>query len=350
MRKKTKAEGKDIILSARVFSFLCILAAQIIFCVIIFLFMSTHITTEVLSSLGILMIVLLALVSVFFWNLVIRPYRQTEKLLKHFGIGYSIEDIYQLGYSYSPAMGAALEHAQSLLDTDKILNASKQQAQFLALQNQINPHFLYNTLEGIRGEALASGLDTVANMAEALSTYFRYTISNVENLATLEDELNNIENYFTIQRYRFGPRMNLEICWDEDDRAELLKYRLPKLTLQPIVENAIVHGLECKVGKGTVHIRIEVTQSRLLITISDDGVGMNSLRLEELNTSLTSRSFDYIKPEKSHRSGIAIVNVNNRLKLLFGEEYGISVSSTADVGTDVVISLPKLQENDGGVL
>ena len=92
-------------------------------------------------------------------------------------------------------MKHALEKLHSMLNTRELINASKKQAQYLALQNQINPHFLYNTLEGIRGEALTAGLDNVAKMTEALSTFFRYTISNVEQLVSLEDELRNIENY-----------------------------------------------------------------------------------------------------------------------------------------------------------
>jgi len=227
----------------------------------------------------------------------------------------------------------------TLLNTDQIMNASKRQAQFLALQNQINPHFLYNTLEGIRSEALLAGLDTVASMTEALSTFFRYTISNVENLVTLEQELENTRNYFCIQQFRFGNRIALEVVID-DDKSEVLSYRIPKLTLQPIVENCIIHGLECRVEQGMLRIHIEITQSRLLVTVSDNGVGMEESVLSKMNHSLSVRSFDYMKRDEDHE-GIALVNVNNRIKLLFGERYGITVTSQIGVGTDVLISLPR---------
>ena len=146
----------------------------------------------------------------------------------------------------------------------------------MALQNQINPPLFVQHLGRNSRRALTAGLDTVAKMTEALSTFFRYTISNVEHLVSLEDELRNIENYYVIQRYRFGERINLSIEYDdEDDRDELGKCRMPKLTLQPIVENAIIHGIERKIGRGNIRIKLEATSRRLMITVSDDGVGMD---------------------------------------------------------------------------
>ncbi len=180
-------------------------------------------------------------------------------------------------------------------------------------------------------------------MTEALSTFFRYTISTMDNLVTVEDELANIENYLPIQKYRFGKRLCLEIAIAQEERAEILAYRLPKLTLQPIVENSIIHGLECKVSKGTLRIALETTPTRLLITISDDGVGMEAVQLVELNRSLAIRSLNYVGSGRK-RGGIAIVNVNNRIKLLFGEQYGITITSTPQLGTDVEIELPRITD------
>ena len=178
-------------------------------------------------------------------------------------------------------------------------------------------------------------------MTEALSTFFRYTISNVEQLVSLEDELRNIENYYVIQRYRFGERINLSIEYDdEDDRDELGKYRMPKLTLQPIVENAIIHGIERKIGRGNIRIKLEATSKRLMITVSDDGVGMDEDRLQQLNRELETPSLDFVNPDREKRGGIAIINVNSRIRLLFGEQYGVTIYSTEGVGTDVEVTLP----------
>ncbi|NLJ32003.1 MAG: histidine kinase, partial [Clostridiales bacterium] len=220
-------------------------------------------------------------------------------------------------------------------------------AQYLALQNQINPHFLYNTLEGIRGETLNAGLENVAKMTEALATFFRYTISNVENLVTLEDELANVNNYYIIQRYRFGERLKLVVDYDAEHEPEIMSCRMPKLILQPIVENAIYHGLERKIGEGLLRIKIETTASRLILTISDNGIGMPEERLREINGKLNGTTLDYIRPESEKHGGIAVVNVNNRIRLLFGEEYGVCIYSTEQVGTDVEITLP-LMKKDGG--
>jgi len=268
------------------------------------------------------------------------PYKETSKVLQLFAKGYTLQGIYELRFPFSPEMEDTFKKLRVLINTNELISTSKRQAQYLALQNQINPHFLYNSLEGIRGEALTAGLNNVAEMTEALATFFRYTISNMEHLVTIEDELANIENYYIIQQYRFGERLNLSIEYDCEDRAEILKYRLPKLTLQPIVENSIFHGIERKMGKGNVCISLETTPKRLIITVSDDGLGMEEERLRELNEKLKTQSFDYVKPDSEKRGGIAIINVNNRIKLLFGEEYGISIYSTVNVGTDVEITLP----------
>ena len=291
--------------------------------------------------------VLLAVAAYLGWRLVWLPACETERMLELFVSGYTMRSVYELNYPFSPGMEQALVKLQSMLDTNELISATKKQAQYLALQNQINPHFLYNTLEGIRGEALMAGLHNVAEMTEALATFFRYTISNVEQLVTLEDELDNIENYYIIQQYRFGERIHLSVECGEEDRDQLMKYRLPKLTLQPIVENAIIHGIERKVGRGNIRIKLESTAKRLLITVTDDGVGMSETRLEELRRKLDAPSFDYVKPDTEKKGGIAVVNVNNRIRLLFGEEYGVTVCSTVGVGTDVEITLPLITGNTG---
>lgn len=277
---------------------------------------------------------------ILFYSWIWVPYQRTKHILQLFSSGYTFESIIDKHCPLNREMEEVNDKIHALLNTDQLMNASKRQAQFLALQNQINPHFLYNTLEGIRAEALLAGLQSVASMTEALSTFFRYTISNVENLVTLEQELDNTRNYFFIQQFRFGSRLKLKVEIDDDDKEEVLRYRIPKLTLQPIVENCIIHGLECKVGEGLLRLHIETTESRLLITISDNGVGMEQDVLDTMHKNLSVRSFDYTKREE-HHGGIALVNVNNRIKLLFGEQYGLIVTSRVKVGTDVLITLPR---------
>lgn len=271
---------------------------------------------------------------------VVRPYREHEKVEKRFLAGYmfSEEDLERA--VLTPTMREEMEMMEKIIRSPQLMDLNKRQAQYLALQNQINPHFLYNTLESIRGEALIAGLSGVADMTESLAKFFRYTITKVENLVSVEEELDNCETYFGIQKYRFGDRLQLHIEYDPDEWEEIMNCRIPKLTLQPILENSIIHGTELKIGEGNLWIRFRRTEKRLVITISDDGVGMDEETLERLNEKL-NRGVDAItqQPEEK-QGGIALANVNNRIHLIFGDEYGMHVYSMADSGTDVEISIP----------
>lgn len=210
----------------------------------------------------------------------------------------------------------------------------RQQMRYAALQSQINPHFLYNTLECIRSEALLCQQSNIAEMTENLSRFFRYCISNYGDFVRLQDEIVSIKQYFFIQKYRFGDRFQLDIQM-ETERA--LQCHLPKMTLQPIVENSIYHGLERKKGQGTVTIRIMMTEKKLFIWIQDDGLGMTAEQVEEVNQRLLHPN---PVEQSKKRGGIALTNVNARIQLHFGKEYGLRVSSILNRGTDVEIVLP----------
>ncbi len=288
-----------------------------------------------------LILILLALVCFLVWLLILRPYGKCEYELHRLIEGYlTIEAPGEAKSTFiSPAVYEAEQSIFRILNSPQTMKLNKRQAQYLALQNQINPHFLYNTLDGIRSEALIAGLENVADMTEALATFFRYTISNVENLVTVEQELDNCRNYFKIQQYRFGDRLRLQILTEEDCGLCLL----PKLTLQPILENSIIHGTEMKLGAGLTAIRIRRTDLRLLIEVKDDGVGIDEEMLELMNRKLDSGIEEYRSEDKGS-GGIALVNVNNRIRLLFGQDYGIHIYSLKNVGTTVEVSLPAVTE------
>ncbi|MEF9941934.1 MAG: histidine kinase [Lachnospiraceae bacterium] len=290
--------------------------------------------------------ILLGILIIVWYKWLYRPYQEMNKVWALFSQGYMFQGIFDSTMYISPEFELAFQRLQDSIDTNELISASKKQAEYLALQNQINPHFLYNTLEGIRGETLSAGLVNVAKMTEALATFFRYTISKVDHLVTLEDEIKNIENYYIIQQYRFGERLSLSVEYSEEEEIDVLQCKLPKLTLQPIVENSIYHGIERKIGKGNLKIKIEVTKKRLIITISDDGLGMAPERLQEINNKLHNLSMDYVSENSEAKGGIAIVNVNSRIKLLFGEEYGICIYSVLNLGTDVEITLPVIVEEE----
>ena len=210
---------------------------------------------------------------------------------------------------------------------------NRRQAQYKALQNQINPHFLYNTLEAIRSEALIGGLESVAEMSESLAKFFRYTISNTDDFVTVADEIRNVRDYMRIQSYRFGDRMTLSLPIMENQ--EVLSLGIPKLILQPIVENAIIHGLEEKKEGGSIEISSSMSGTMVEIRIKDNGVGISPDDLIEMNRNLSSFS----SSQRSH-GGIAIYNVNNRLHLLFGGEAGLAYYSIKGIGTTAMIRIP----------
>ncbi|WWR15544.1 sensor histidine kinase [Lachnospiraceae bacterium JLR.KK008] len=219
------------------------------------------------------------------------------------------------------------------------------QTELTALQSQINPHFLYNTLESIRGQALMDDNTEIARMVEALGAFFRYSISRKGNLVTLRDELANIDNYMLIQRYRFNNRFSMEVIIDEEDEAAY-DFVIPRLIIQPVVENAIFHGLEEKLEGGRVTIEVVVTEANLILMISDNGKGIGQEKLERLNARIRSRGVQLEEAEENgqRNTGIALPNIHKRIQILFGEEYGVNVYSTEGLGTDVEITMPV---NDG---
>lgn len=224
------------------------------------------------------------------------------------------------------------------------------QAELAALQSQINPHFLYNTLDCIRGQALLENNHSIALMVEALGNLFRYSISRKGELVTLREELANVQNYMMIQRYRFDNRFTLQIDIKPEDEVSY-ECSIPKLIIQPIIENAIYHGLKEKLEGGIVRIEVILFNHNLVLLISDNGEGMDPQVLSELNKNIRSSSkfFDRYEHTSNGNNGIALANIHKRLQLLFGEKYGLQVFSTLNQGTDVEIMLPARFEREIGL-
>lgn len=263
-----------------------------------------------------------------------------HKLCQRFIHGEIYQEFINQMESWDADTGEAIQRLDELIERKNVLQMSNRQAEFLALQNQINPHFLYNTLEAIRGDALCIGAETIADITEALSIFFRYTITNTRHLVTLQDELDNVENYFLIQKYRFEDKLDLRIIFKDDERL-LRQMPCPKLSLQPIVENAIFHGIERNRAGGLVEIELEFVDDTVHVTIRDNGRGMDTETLQRLNEKLMRASVGYVKDEEARKKGgIALRNVGRRIQLLFGEEYGLHVSSIEGIGTSVEMVLP----------
>jgi len=271
---------------------------------------------------------------------VYEPHKKIAKVLRLFYKGDIFKGVFSLRVHISHETYKTFAKFREIIDTKELIEGSKKHAEYLALQNQINPHFLYNTLEAIRSEALIEEVDSIADMTESLATFFRYTISNISKLVTLSDELENVKNYYKIQKFRFDDKINLNITYDIDDIGQVLGAKIPKLTLQPICENAIFHGLETKIGKGEITLKIRATEKRLIIVISDNGVGIDEKKVDKINKKLRGASLEYMKKDSNNQGGIALINVNNRIKLIFGDEYGIYMYSRLGAGTDVEITVP----------
>lgn len=211
------------------------------------------------------------------------------------------------------------------------------QADISMLQEQINPHFLYNALECIRAQALLDDCPDIARATHALSLFFRYSISTRSAFVPLKEELENVRNYVTIQQYRFKNRFSLVI--QNDDEAAISDALVPKLMLQPIVENSILHGFRNITEGGRITVHLFQTERHIHITVSDNGEGMDTETLHLLSEVLFSPENHYA-PQKERRFGIALGNVNKRIRLFFGSEYGLSLYSTKGIGTDVELIFP----------
>lgn len=275
------------------------------------------------------------------YQIIYKPYRKIQDILRRTINGFTIFDIYNLPYNFSQELDAVFQIIKDTINTKEMIDTTKKQAEYLALQNQINPHFLYNTLESIRSEAIIEGLDSVADITEALATFYRYTISKVDQFVTIGEELKHIKDYISIQRFRFEDKISLEIVGNGQN---VESYYIPKLILQPIVENAVFHGIEKKLGPGKLILRFIVTEDRIKIVVSDDGVGMSYVNLVGLKDKLNQKSLNYLSNDNTSKGGIALINVKSRIELLFGEEYGLTIYSTPSVGTDVEIFIPRLDE------
>jgi two-component system sensor histidine kinase YesM len=204
-------------------------------------------------------------------------------------------------------------------------------AEFELLQAQINPHFLYNTLDAIVWSAEAGNQKQVIQMVGSLSDFFRTSLNRGKEIVTVREDLQHVRSYLEIQQVRYRDILDYEILVPE----ELYAYRVPKITLQPLVENALYHGIKNKRGGGKITLRGHEDKNAFYIEVSDDGIGMTEERLESVRKGLSEQS-----PAEQELYGL--YNVNERIRLNFGDEYGLQIASEYEKGTVVVVRLPKI--------
>jgi len=224
-----------------------------------------------------------------------------------------------------------MNRIRELIARDSELQRLKHELEMRALQAEINPHFLYNTLEAINWIGRMHKVDEICDITTMLADIMRYSINRSKDIVTVQEEYGHTQKYAGIQRIRYGG--NLWIYMDIP--KEMLAVPIPKLTLQPLVENAILHGFENKLDVGKIKILGYAGEDRMKITIQDNGCGMTP---EKVSTLLTPQE------ERMH-TGIGIFNVHQRIRLLFGEPYGLDIRSELGKGTEITITLPVKEVN-----
>lgn len=214
----------------------------------------------------------------------------------------------------------------------------KQKAELKSLRMQINPHFLYNTLESINWMARIKGVPEIGDMVKALGDLMRASISG-DDFIPVKDEISNIVNYLKIQKFRYGDRFEAYI----NIGANIEQLIMPKLILQPIVENAIVHGLEEKYGNGRIEITGTLEDGQVIITITDSGVGMVEKKAADILSGPEDNSHKEMESSNDGHTHIGLINVDRRIKLYYGQQYGITIISSPGKGTSVKAVFPLLR-------
>lgn len=213
-------------------------------------------------------------------------------------------------------------------------------SQMQALESQINAHFLYNTLEAINSLASIEGSQDISTMALALGDMFRYSIKTKSALVTLKEELTHVQNFVAIQLIRFDNAFSFQLDMDNS----LLESRVLKLILQPLVENALYHGLlHCNAGS-TIRLSGQRREGLLIFSVEDDGVGIDPNSLEKIRFSLAQKPC-FQELNQRENGSIGLKNIHTRIQLYYGETYGITITSQKGCGTSVCLTLPLLTEN-----
>ena len=217
-----------------------------------------------------------------------------------------------------------------LMETRIADEQQKRELEYRMLQSQINPHFLYNTLGAIKWMATLQKAEGIAEMTTALSRLLKTVSKDLRKVVPLRDEIALLDDYFVILKNRYGSAIHFEKQIDDED---LLACRIPRFVLQPIMENAISHGIEPK-GRGTIRLHVTRSGGDVVVSLWDDGVGISAEALADIN-SRTEESF-----EAQILSGIGIRSVNDRVRHVFGEGYGLKAESEQGVYTRMTIRIP----------
>lgn len=241
------------------------------------------------------------------------------------------DEIGRLGENFNEMLDRIEDLISHEYETKLLLN----RAEYKALQAQINPHFLYNTLETISSIASVQNCSIVSNLCQSLSNLFRYSLDMKNPFSTVAKEIVHLKNYIYVMNVRMGDN----IAYRFDIAPQVLQDSVPRISIQPLVENALNHGLRNKRGEKKIQIEAKEEKGSLLIAVRDNGVGMDA---DEINRRLRENNLDYVE----QGSSIGLYNINARMKMLYGQEYGLQVRSVIGEGTEVLLMIPgkKMEE------
>lgn len=242
------------------------------------------------------------------------------------------DEIADLGQSFN----IMVEQIKELLAQSIRKQQQLQKAELRTLQAQINPHFLYNTLDSIVWMAEAGNHDGVIRLVKALSAFFRLSLNNGRDWIQIRSELAHVQSYLIIQQMRYHDILEFKV----EVAEELQEYPILNMTLQPLVENALYHGIKNKRGMGLIRIGGYTDGGTIMLTVSDNGIGIPAGRLEALRESV-EHPIQSEEPEDTGQGGFGLQNVHQRLRLYFGPEYGIRLDSSEGYGTQITVRIPK---------
>jgi len=286
-----------------------------------------------------------AVLATYFSYRLSRPLLRLRKKMQlveqgHFNQSVPVESQDEIG-QLSRGFNRMAEEINHLVNEVYAIGLREKEAELAALQSRINPHFIYNTLESINMLAVGRQNYDVSDMVSALGRLLRYTVDKVDRLVPLKEELESVLSYVQIQKLRYGERLN--VVFDVDDT--LRHYLVPKLILQPLVENAIFHGIFDREEGGTIWIAIARFEEDLLLTVRDDGKGMSEQELERLRASLDVAVQVSLKTSGEDR-GLALRNIHQRLKLMFGPGYELHVDGSVGQGTAFTVTIPVTERKE----
>ncbi len=290
---------------------------------------------NILLFINLIFMISFLIVALFISNIISKPIIHLRKsMLKvengDFNGKVEVESEDEIG-KLSRNFNNMLDKVSELLILTKEQERLKRDAEFEALQAQINPHFLFNTLSSIRWAAAAYGDKKVEDMVHALSILLRASISNGQEMVSLESEINILKNYLDLVQMKQGTTIIFECNIDEG----IMNYRIPHLLLQPIVENSIIHGFEDLNEPGVISITAVLSEDLLTLELTDNGKGLGGDTLE----SILNRE-SQIPDDKKYYKSVGLKNIHNRIKLIYGQNYGIDIGSGKMSGTKVTLYLP----------